>query len=278
MLLFPSLVFLASVACWFLKPDIVQYVFLANLWLLSYPHTFATFTRSYFSIKENKFKAGVCVVGFLVFNLWVLHYYDFVMLINIYFYTQFFHYVRQNFGISKLGSKSWNVLDTVCFHVFHIALLLFFFRHDHSFLGYKLFQPDLDTLYSNIGAGVIIIIGCYFLVRIKTINKLIYLYLGLGTLMTYNETSFILGWLGLHLFHNSQYISMNWKLNPRESFGYHYVKIVVLVFVVYRAAYYFETQLVNGLSIAFCLILAVNYSHYLFDSYLWKRHFRLYYP
>jgi len=275
MILFPSLIFLSSILFWFIRPEFVQYLFLANLWLLSYPHTFATFTRSYFSSKENKIKALVVIILFFVFNLWVLHLFDFVILINIYFYSQFFHYVRQNFGICKIGSSSWKVLDTVSFHLFHLCLLIFFFRLEHSFLGYKLYQPVPSGMFYTFGGFGVLAFGVYFLIRLRSINKKIFLYLSLGGLMTFNETSFILGWLGLHLFHNSQYLVMSWNLNPKESFYFYYGKVVVLVFIIYKFAQFIEDYLISGISIAFCLILAVNYSHYLFDSYLWKRKYRL---
>jgi hypothetical protein len=276
--LLPSFVFITSVVCWFVKPEIVQYIFLANLWLLSYPHTFATFTRSYFSKKENKSKAFLTICSFFVFNLWILYAYDFVMLINIYFYSQFFHYMRQNFGISKLGSQFWKSSDTVGFHLFHFFLLIFFFRNDHSFLGYKMFQPVMSHNLYDLSGLLVLFITLYFIGRFKSICKRTYIYLGLGALMTYNETSFILGWLGLHLFHNSQYLVMSWKLNPKENFFLYYGKVILLVFIVYKSFQAFENQFMSGLAITFCLILAINYSHYLFDSYLWKRHFRLYYP
>jgi hypothetical protein len=277
-ILFPSLIFLSSVLFWFIKPEIVQYLFLGNLWLLSYPHTFATFTRSYFSSKGNKLKAFVAIILFFAFNLWVLYLFDFVILINIYFYSQFFHYVRQNFGISKIGSSSWKVLDSVIFHLFHLCLLVFFFRLEHSFLGFKLYQPDLSEIFYTLGGFGVLLFGVYFLIRFRSIDKKVFIYLSLGGLMTFNETSFILGWLGLHLFHNSQYLVMNWNLNPKENFYFHYGKIVILVFVIYKSAQFIEDYLISGLSIVFCLILAVNYSHYFFDSYLWKRKYRLQYP
>ncbi len=278
MILFPAIVFGLSLLFWFLKPELVSSIFIANLWLLSYPHTFATFKRSYFLKKENKIKAGICIILFLLLNIFIVYRFDFVALINIYFYSQFFHYCRQNFGISKLHSKSWLKMDSVLFHFYHVFILLFFWRVPHSFLGFKIFSPTLQQNLTTFSFGAICFIGLYFISRMKKISAMTYIYLALSAVMTYSSESFILGWLGLHLFHNSQYLVMGHRLSPRNSFLWYWFSLIFLVVVLYSLAGYLDQKIGFFISISFCLILAVNFSHYLFDSFLWRRKYRENYP
>lgn len=278
MILFPSVVFAISLIFWFFKPEFVSTLFLINLWTLSYPHTFATFKRSYFSKKENKVKAIVCVVSFLILNVYIVYAYDFVLLINIYFYSQFFHYCRQNFGIAKIYSLSWKKMDGVLFHFYHVFVLFFFWRTSHSFLGYKIFSPYIEPYVSSFALYSMIFIGIYFASRFNKISSMTYIYIGLGAIMTYSSESFILGWLGLHLFHNSQYLVMGHSLSPRNSFFIYWISLIVSVFVIYSFAIYLDQYIETFVSFSFCLILAVNFSHYLFDSFLWKRDYRSRFP
>ncbi len=278
MLFVPSFLFLLSICAWFFKPEIVQYIFLANLWLLSYPHTFATYSRSYFSNPKNKIKAFFVIVLFLIFNIGVVYFYDFVLLINIYFYSQFFHYMRQNFGISKLKSKMWNKYDSILFHLFYIFSLIFFWRIGHTFLGYKVFSPTLPSVLVTICGISGAFVFMYFIFRYRSISKYTFIYLSLTAVMTINLKTFILGWLGLHLFHNSQYLVMSWQLNPKRSFLKFYSILVISVAVIYSGAIFFDQYFSAFVSLSFCLILSVNYSHYLFDSFLWKRRYRSLFP
>lgn len=278
MVIFPSVIFAVSLILWFFKPELLSTLFLLNLWILSYPHTFATFKRSYFLKKENKIKAGLSILIFLLLNIYIVYAFDFVLLINIYFYSQFFHYCRQNFGISKIRSPYWKRIDGVLFHFYHVFLMLYFWRTSHTFLNYKIFSPAIDTNVTTFSLWSMIVIGLYFISRFKKISSMTYIYLCLGAIMTYSSESFILGWLGLHLFHNSQYLVMGHSLSPRNTFAFYWLSLVISVFVIYSAARYLDQYSGSFVSFSFCLILAVNFSHYLFDSFLWKRKYRESFP
>lgn len=277
MLFIPLGIFISSLLFWFYKPEVVQYIFLGNLWLFSYPHTFATFKRSYFENKKTKTLALVCVFSFVLINLAIFKIYDFVVLMNVYFYSQFFHYIRQNFGISKISSIGWNSLDSFLYHLITIAILFAFWKNDVSFFGYKLFRFDLPEFANEISLYLIYAIALYFVTRFKKISKMTYLFLFLSILLTYSSQVFILAWLGLHLFHNTQYLILSWKSNPRESFIKYYLGLVALTVIFYKSSEFIFSS-INYIPITFCIILAVNYSHYFYDAFLWKRKYRLMYP
>lgn len=264
-----------------LFPKHGAFIFLANLWLLSYPHTVATYQRSYFRLINNKVKAFVIFIFFVILNYLLYQKYDLTMLMNIYFYSQFFHYFRQNFGLAKIYTNNWSGVDSIFFHLLNICALLVLWNNTSAFLGYKLFGIILMDNQSYIYLVSIIIYGLYVLYRNLhgiRYSPMLYIHLALLTLTVLWTHSFLIGWLGLHFFHNIQYLIMNWQLNKRISFLHSYLKSVLIVFILYSAVQYFDAQMYLLAPLSFIVILSVNYSHYFFDSYLWKRKYREAFP
>lgn len=265
----------------FLKPAWGGYIFLANVWLLSYPHTVATYQRSYFTFKKNRFLLGFIFLIFVSANAWVYKNYDLVMLMNGYFYLQYFHYFRQNYGISKINSKHWSLLDSWLFHLVNIFGLLALWTDGVTFFGYglvrfEIFQGQEFLFFVTLGIYLLKIVLDYF--KHKNISIMLPIHLILLTITVTLPKYFLLGWLGLHLFHNIQYLLMNWQLNKRVHFIWSYLKAVFIVVVLYRTAFRFDQAMNNLLPFSFIIILSVNYSHYFFDTYLWKRKYRESFP
>lgn len=264
-----------------LWPQVGFYIFTANLWLLSYPHTVATYQRSYFRSKTNKFKVVLAFAFFILLNFWVYKVYDLAMLMNIYFYSQFFHYFRQNFGLAKIYSKAWNKIDSVLFHLINATALLVLWINTSSFFGYKLYGLELFTKQHYIYFILLIAYGLRIIHRLKSetpYSPMLLIHLTLITVTVSSTQFFLIGWLGLHFFHNIQYLLMNWQLNKRTSFVWSYTKSVLTVVILYSTVKYFDKNLYMLLPLSFIVILSVNYSHYYFDSYLWKRKYREAYP
>lgn len=262
-------------------PQWGSYLFMANVWLLSYPHTVATYQRSYFSIRRNRIFVSFVFLCFVALNALLYRKYDLVMLMNGYFYLQFFHYFRQNYGISKIYSKDWNIVDSWLFHLVNLAGLLALGKEKIVFFGYgltglKLFPGQEKIFYIILSLYVLRLSFGFF--KKQKHSPMLYIHLALLGLTVSIPGYFMLGWLGLHLFHNIQYLYMNWKLNKRVPFLWSYLKALSLVIVLYRTSYRIDKAISYFIPFSFIVILSVNYSHYFFDTYLWKRKYRESFP
>lgn len=262
-------------------PQWGSYLFMANVWLLSYPHTVATYQRSYFSIKKNRLFVSFVFFFFFAINTVLYRTYDLVMLMNGYFYLQFIHYFRQNYGISKIYSKNWKMFDSWLFHLVNLAGLLALWKEKIVFFGYgldgfKLFQGQENIFYILLAIyGLRIFYG---ILNKEKYSPMLYIHLVLLSLTVAVPGYFMLGWLGLHLFHNIQYLMMNWQLNKRVPFLWSYLKALLLVVVLYRTSYRIDKAITYFIPFSFIVILSVNYGHYFFDTYLWKRRYRESFP
>lgn len=265
----------------FFKPVAGNYLFAANLWLLSYPHTVATYQRSYFRTRSKKFFTFIIFICIFFINVAVYKTWDLVALMNGYFYLQFIHYFRQNFGISKINSKDWDEIDTALFHLVSFSALLSLWNGEVTFLGYGLWSFKVFNGQEYVFFAVLAL--TLLKLFIDAFNKkkkapMVYIHIILLTITVSIPRYFLLGWLGLHLFHNIQYIYLNWKLNSRHSFLWSYIKTVAVVVTLYHSAYKFDKLMYYFIPFSFIMILSVNYTHYFFDTYLWKKKYREQFP
>jgi hypothetical protein len=279
--LVPSIIFIFSALVMFLKPIWGGYLFVANLWLLSYPHTVATYQRSYFRQKYKRLLTFFIFLSLFGINVWIYRTWDFVALMNGYFYLQFFHYFRQNFGIAKIESPKWSTFDSWLFHLTSLSGLLALWSNEVTFLGYglwsfEIFKGQEFVFYFFFSFSLLKVL---FDLKQKRLSSPMFLIHNVLLAITVSIPNyFLLGWLGLHLFHNIQYLYLNWNLNRRYPFIWSYLKTVLLVFVLYKTAFRLDQLFYYIMPFSFIVILSVNYTHYFFDTYLWKNKFREQFP
>jgi hypothetical protein len=87
------------------RPDLFKPLLVANVWLLSYQHVIATYTRLAFdreSFRQHRFLVlGVPVLVFLGV-VGVVELVGFWAVFSTYLYWQWFHYTRQSYGIEQI--------------------------------------------------------------------------------------------------------------------------------------------------------------------------------
>lgn len=231
--IFPFLCFLLIWGILNTFPQAFYGIFFFDIWFLSHPHAISTFfqpkARSHFKILPF-FLFSIFLAG-----LWLVErHWGFSTIFNIYFYWQWFHYIRQNYGIAasalapaKSGEKRsvWSL-----FYILHgmpiIALLIFILKGPHNFMGYYLwdfgirnyFLLNLEqisgTLWS-VGYVVAIFFLGHFLHKRETIKGknalIVYLSLILYYLVYVWSEQFIYAWLAMTFYHNIQYLFFNYE-------------------------------------------------------------------
>ena len=104
--------------------ELFTIIFLLDVWLLSHPHAISTFTKK--RVRKNisffKIIMAVFFIGITLATVSVKL--SFVVVFNIYFFLQWFHYARQNYGITIKQKKS-NLNRKVSFFIQYLLFLSF---------------------------------------------------------------------------------------------------------------------------------------------------------
>lgn len=235
-----------------------QTLFLLNIWLISMPHTFSTFLRSdRRSLTHLSLGAGV-IACFAAGIFTFMNFVGIVVLYSIYFLWQQFHYARQNYGISN----GRGTLDQVYFlGTGVLSVLCLFSEGDQNFFGYLLHSPfrvQKEVLLIGIS-----ILTCHYLL-IRPGNRWHALSHVLIFTFAYSATEhFAQGWLYLNLFHNLQYLKFMHQ---------HEKKMTFIILPLCMSAILFGAQNFISLPLSLTLVMALNFSHYTFDAFIWKKH------
>lgn len=250
-----------------LFPTSFETLFLINIWLISVPHTFATFTRS----DRRKIKSLILPTVFLLIYMVVIvftgHSHGMVLIYGIYFCWQQFHYAKQNYGIGKQSSKTDSRWDQA-FYLLSSGLILLssFSSGPQNFFGYALANPLRLTISMP---------SCFFLVFSaatilsilrKTLMPLEHVLI--FSLAYLSAEHFALGWLLLNVYHNLQYLNFMWLFERKWSYLLWPLSLTL-------AFYFLQNHSVQGfnfLSVPFglALMLALNFTHYTFDGLIWR--------
>ena len=272
----PWVVLTCSLLISFFSPKAMGLVFLINLWALSYPHTLSTFSKKAFSSIKYKALGVLVFLSMLAVVSGLAMLKDLVFIMNIYFIAQFFHYIRQNYGISKSYLKNSKAMDL---QINGFLFFIFLFTQQNlSFFQFKIwtFPVDLPILYIYFFhlSFVIyrkILLFTYDKKSIISFENIQYL---LFSLFVFNLISFELVWIGINMVHNIQYLLLVNFEDHKSKFILFYLPIFLISFVLFKSADYINENFQFTLSVSFILVMALNFSHYIFDSFLWKRKYR----
>lgn len=292
MLFLPWLILLPAVAIAKFSPQYFLYVFLFDIWLLSHPHAVATFFKQGTFKKLSPIVLCLVIAFFFVLLGFIAYKFGHVALFNVYFFTQWFHYMRQNYGITIKHyheRKSFHYqLQRVLLHLVPIlALLNLNSKGPAVFFGYYVFFPTfpaslniyIQTLFALI--ILVFIFKSYLDYKNKNFSINYFLYF-LSNYILYAwayfyQDNFIYGWLGLTFYHNIQYLIFTWKFNSNyqsnQAFYQFYAIATTLSLLVFGLIEYNGGLVYSAVSIAFVATLTVNFTHYLYDSIIWRKNF-----
>lgn len=216
------------------QPALFPLIVFLDLWLLGYHHVISTFTRLAFdrdSFKEHRFLVlglpplvlfGV-IATCLAVGAWILP--------TTYLYWQWFHYMRQSYGISRIYRRKANqssvVDDRLTQGMLYLIPIWGILYRSHQSPDQFLWM-DLKTLpvpfwiVAIAGAASLLTICCWGL---RQLQMLLQGQLPLAhSLYILSHTTIFLtgyllipdisqGWLVVNIWHNAQYILLVWMFN-----------------------------------------------------------------
>jgi len=281
-----------------------------NLWVFSYPHNISTLTRACRTAESTWryrwYLASVLVIFIICMEIalsvgiWALA--------AIYFYWQWFHYVRQSWGIARYFQRQESALITedprllyAAFYLLPIwGLLARSSRGEDTYLDLPVkYIPVPGWLVSGVAA--LAIAGLLWLVvsriamwragafpRAHTAYLVSHFgILSLGYLIIPDTTT---GWLTMSVWHCSQYLYFVWWFQRQEAAGKfgpapeapmfeiptNLAVFWVLCGISAGAFYWGSNALTKHWVIEFVpftllLFISLAFHHYFLDGALWKR-------
>lgn len=222
-------------------PNLFMLLFLADLWLLGYHHVVATFSKlagTPQDRKENSFLiyiAPALVLGAVVAMIYFIGIWS---VITTYFFLQWFHYVRQSYGISvfygtrvpDLPRQNRWALKAVLWCVPIWGVLHRCAQGWDVFLFQDFWMPHVPWSLVSIAAivsGIIIflwVVSCLVAWKKGQLPLGQTLFIASHMLVFYLAYVFIKdinhGWLVVNIWHNAQYILFVWLYNTRRFSNY----------------------------------------------------------
>lgn len=270
--LIPWLLVALALAVARIYPMSLGILFTINVWCLSMPHSFSTFTRSDLRTTNIAIKAILLFLVFFILLNGMMARIGFVTIYSFYFYWQQFHYTKQNMGIGIWRTKDRTPKEryidyTFYFLISSLSIVASFYGGGIQFFGYSLINPffifNLHP-YAAIGLNFIALLVYTYLRpafwKMALTHTLIY------TLAYLLLNNFVLGWILLNIFHNSQYLFF---MKTEEK------NLMVFVYAVLLAAvFYFILHSDMFISLSLAIMLSSNFTHYVFDGFVWKKNFR----
>jgi len=222
------------------RPDLFFYVMLADLWLLGYHHVISTFTKltgTKEDRRENRFLIFylppiiLATVAALAFGIGVW------TIITIYFFWQWYHYVRQSYGIGTfylrkqekpspyLREEKW-INNLVIWSVPIWGILYRCYQGWDEFLFHGLWMPTVPLFVVQVaGAVACVSAGLWLLTcviawmqsRLPLARSLFIashictFYVGYIAINDIN-----IGWLVANIWHNAQYVLFVWLYNTNR--------------------------------------------------------------
>lgn len=241
---------------------------LADLWLLGYHHVIATYTKL----------AGTCTDRCQNFNLiWLLlpgvlvttfimgYLYGVISIVTIYFFWQWFHYVRQSWGIAqryrhRSGPIAGNQLYLYQFTFWSVpvvGVLNRCYQNPNTFLAMPIWTPQVPLWLVQFGMlASACLVGWWLTTCLRAWKKgeraLIHTVYMLSHFLIffcgYNLIENIsIGWLMVNVWHNTQYITFVRMHNQRRFSGGIAAEGLIISWLsqpgILRAAYYYGSCL-----------------------------------
>ena len=295
-------------------PRLYPYLLLADLWLLGYHHVVATYTRLAFdsrSLRRNRFLAldllFLVMMGSLAVALtagaWVIA--------SAFLYLQWFHYMRQGYGIARMyyratpegqtvGSRDL-AADLVIYLVPIFAIAARSSTMGDHFLGLPvktIVLPEIVVTMLGIAAAGAVVAWVVQTTRAAAADTLDLTYAGfIVSHVAIFLVAYVLvddvnsGWLAINVWHNFQYVLVVWMSNAKRYAGGvdPAARFLSRISQPGRAAMYFAcclsittityflldrfTVLVlgGGLAVTAGVYMGINFHHYVVDALIWKR-------
>jgi len=294
-----------------MMPAALGLILLADNWLLGYPHVTATFVRM------APDKHGLKTHRFLVFALPFLVVaavaglalgFGIALVATIYFYWQWYHTLRQSWGVSQLYRRKSNVLvrehplfTEGLFSLVALWGLLHRLTTAQDYFIYPtlpLWVPHVPALLAD-GVGALAIAGlCWWgISRVRDVmvgelplahtlfSASHYLIFIVGYVVMDNVAG---GWVVTNIWHTAQYLMLVWMFNqnavakaPADGWFFRFTQrnraplyfllclsVAFPVYYVVNNAFFWGT---SSLILAVIANQTLNFHHFIVDAVIWRQ-------
>ncbi|MBU6153412.1 MAG: hypothetical protein KGP28_03830 [Bdellovibrionales bacterium] len=233
-----------------------------NVWLLSVPHTFSTFFRHDLRTPKKGMFAIFAFFLFLGILTAVSSKVDLGIFIAVYFFAQQIHYARQNYGIARIleAGRDRSRLESLFYpSVALISVLGAVSKGPINFFGFAVKNP-LPFLVSEPVTAVLlsVILGAFLLNRSRDRWPPALMHFGMNAAIFLFSQHFTLVWFVINVLHNLQYLQL--MVRTERS-----ARILVFPYILSLAL-----ALFSGLPGMILVFLSLNFTHYLWDSRIWR--------
>lgn len=296
------------------EPRLFPLLLFADLWFLGYHHVVATYTRLAFdsqSLRRNRFLAidllllvvAATALVALTAGAWVVA--------TVYLYFQWFHYMRQSYGISRMYFRTTpqgrvaGARDVAADLVIYLVPIYGIAARSAT-LGEKfLFMPVKPIVLPQIVIALLGISAAIAMAAwlVRTAREAIRGEANVGYIaflishIAIFFTAYIVvedanaGWLAINIWHNLQYVLVVWMVNAKRYAGgvEGEARFLSAICQPGRAAVYFLTCLAistivyfglnrfnalvlgGGVAATLATYMGINFHHYMVDAFIWKR-------
>jgi hypothetical protein len=296
------------------KPRLFALFLMADLWLLGYHHVVATYTRLAFdreTFRRNRFLAldlllGVmaCVVAITLWaGTWVIA--------TAFLYVQWFHYMRQGYGINRMFFRNTPqgrnpvAKDRVTDAAIYLVPLYCIAQRSATLQGEFLGSPVKALVLPD---GALLVLGVaaaaalgVWLVRtgaeiVKGEANMYYAGFTLSHVAIFLSAYVVvdsadIGWLGINIWHNLQYVLIVWMVNAKRYAGgidpkarflsaisqpnrmwlYFGTCLAISTLVYFNLTQFITQVLGGGMAMVLAVYMGINFHHYIVDAIIWKR-------
>ena len=296
------------------NPALYVTVLIADLWFLGYHHVVSTYTRLGFSshsLRQNRFLAiDLLVVIILATTALTLTPGAWVVA-SAFLYLQWFHYMRQGYGISRMyfgttpagqtaGARDW-IADAVIYTV-----PIYTIAYRSTTMGGMFLEMPVKTivppqaLLTMLAVVAAVAVGAWFVrmgLRVASdtadmryegfiLSHVVIFFCGYMWTADAN-----VGWLAINVWHNLQYVLVVWMVNVKEYGGgvdanepllsrisqpgrplaYFACCLLITTIIFFGLKPFTALVMGGGLAATLGLYMGINFHHYVVDALIWKR-------
>ena len=296
------------------NPALYAAVVVADLWFLGYHHVVSTYTRLGFSsrsLRRNRFLAVDLLLAIVLATTGLALTAGAWTVASAFLYLQWFHYMRQGYGISRMYFRSTAegqagvARDVVANSVIYIVPV-YAIAHRSTTMGDMFLAMPVRTLappqalVTMLAIASAVAVGAWFArmgLRVAAGTAdiryegfiLSHVVIFLAGYVWIDDAN--VGWLAINVWHNLQYVLVVWMVNVKKYSGRvdadepllsrisqpgrpvtYFVCCLLITTLVYLGLNRFTVLVMGGgLAATLGLYMGINFHHYVVDALIWKR-------
>ena len=296
------------------NPALYAAVVVADLWFLGYHHVVSTYTRLGFSSRgllRNRFLALDLLLVIVLATTALAFTAGAWVVASAFLYLQWFHYMRQGYGISRMYFRSTpegqvaGARDLVANAVIYVVPI-FAIAHRSMTMGDTFLAMPIKTIappqavVTALAVAAAVTIGAWFVRFGQRVGSdtadlryegFIFSHIVIFLVAYVWTDSANVGWLAINIWHNLQYVLVVWMVNVKKYSGRvdseepllsrisqpgrpvtYFVCCLAITTLVYLALNRFTVLVMGGgLAATLGVYMGINFHHYIVDAMIWKR-------